>query len=94
MREVVSLSLSCMLALVCVSAMTEEEVGSLNPRPVIGSVGNSWMVCSLGIGVRSMTRKWINRDSSTTRLCHLRVLSRGVTKCRIMLSTRPITFEV
>jgi hypothetical protein len=38
-----------------------------------------------------MTRKWIGRDSDTTGLCHLRALSRGVTECRIMLSTRPVT---
>jgi hypothetical protein len=35
------------LPLVCISAMAEEDVGSLNLRPVISSVGDSWMVRSL-----------------------------------------------
>ena len=31
--------------------MKEEKVGSLNSRPVIGSVGDSWMARGLGIEV-------------------------------------------
>ena len=31
--------------------MEEDKVGSLNPRPVIGSMGDSWTVRGLGIEV-------------------------------------------
>jgi len=39
--------------------LEEEKVGSLDPRPVIGSVGDSWMVHGLGYEVDDEKMDWL-----------------------------------